>query len=100
MQPKKAQIILLLLIPLTLPRQRDSCGVTVEDEVRYHVDRDFVVFDDSKTHSAFNNTDNEERVVLLLDLLRPPGVPKGMSDARHTEELDQFIDEYNNTRLV
>ena len=93
-----ANHVLRCHLPLTLPRQRDSCGVTVENEVRYHVDRDFVVFDDSKTHSAFNNTDNEERVVLLLDLLRPPGVPKGVSDVRHTEELDQFIDEYNNTQ--
>jgi aspartyl/asparaginyl beta-hydroxylase (cupin superfamily) len=61
------------------------------------VTRDFVVFDDSKTHSAFNNTDSEERVVLLLDLMRPPGVPKGVSEAQHTEELDQLIDEYNST---
>ena len=77
-----------------MPQQRDSCGVVVEDEVRHHVDREFVVFDDSKTHSAFNNTDNEERIVLLLDLVRPLGVPRGVSEAQHTEELDRFIEDY------
>jgi aspartyl/asparaginyl beta-hydroxylase (cupin superfamily) len=34
------------------------------------------VFDDSKTHGAFNNSD-EERIVLIVDLIRPDHIPLG-----------------------
>ena len=52
-----------------------------------------MVFDDSKLHKAFNGC-TEERLVLIVDLLRPPGVPLGTADGEHTPELDAFIEAF------
>ena len=38
-------------------------------QTAYHVQDEIVVFDDSKTHGAFNKS-KEERIVLIVDILR------------------------------
>ena len=43
---------------------------------------------------AFNNTD-EIRTVLIIDFLRPEGVPLGRAKGGHTKELDSLIDLFN-----
>ena len=58
-----------------------------------HVEGEIMVFDDSKLHKAFNGC-TEERLVLIVDLLRPPGVPLGTADGEHTPELDAFIEAF------
>lgn len=50
-----------------------------------------MVFDDSKPHRAFNLSDEESRTVLIVDLLRPEGLPLGTATGSHTDELDQFV---------
>jgi aspartyl/asparaginyl beta-hydroxylase (cupin superfamily) len=51
------------------------------------------VFDDSKKHYAFNTTD-EERIVLIVDLMRPSHIPIGTAVGEHTPELDAFISRF------
>lgn len=69
----------------------ELCGTWVEGEIRSHRTRDFIVFDDSKVHKAFNLHPTDSRVVLILDLVRPDYVPSGVAVGGHTEDLDQFI---------
>ena len=35
---------------------------------------------------------DQDRVVLIVDILRPSWIPLGTAEGGHTEELDQFID--------
>lgn len=59
--------------------------------MRCHRERDFIVFDDSKVHKAFNLHPTESRIVLIMDLVRPKYVEAGVAVGGHTEELDKFI---------
>jgi len=83
-------------LPLFLPDQErfpESCGMWVEGDVQFHKLNDILVFDDSKLHKAFNASD-EERIILIFDIMRPESVPLGMASGGHTEQLDEFIAEY------
>ncbi|CAN0471269.1 unnamed protein product, partial [Discosporangium mesarthrocarpum] len=84
-----ANHVLRCHLPLVVPGER-SCGLWVDGEVRHHVEGEVLVFDDSKLHKAFNNSGGE-RLVLIVDILRPPGMPLGMAEGGHTPELDNFI---------
>jgi aspartyl/asparaginyl beta-hydroxylase (cupin superfamily) len=59
-------------------------------KVRHHEEDSILVFDDSKSHLAFNDS-SSERVVLIVDILRPPHVPPGVAVGGHTQELDKFV---------
>ena len=52
------------------------------------------MFDDSRKHYAFNTTDCE-RLVLIVDLLRPAHIPLGTAVGAHTPELDDFISRFH-----
>jgi hypothetical protein len=64
-----------------------------------HVVGDIIVFDDSKIHKAFNvpidPSDGEppliDRIVLIVDIVRPADLPLGGATGKHTQELDQLI---------
>lgn len=82
----------VLRVHLTLAAPKGPvCGTWVEGEVRCHRPRDFIVFDDSKVHKAFNLHPTEARVVLILDMARPPEMARGVAVGGHTAELDAFI---------
>ncbi len=49
------------------------------------------MFDDSKQHKAYNETD-ATRVVLIVDLARPADLPKGRASGGRTPELDNLIE--------
>ena len=83
--------ILRCHLGMIVPGDGTQCGTWVQGETRHHAERGVIVFDDSKLHNAFNDTD-EERVVLIVDIMRPPGVPKGRAKGGHTKELDGLID--------
>jgi aspartyl/asparaginyl beta-hydroxylase (cupin superfamily) len=82
--------ILRTHLGLIVPGDGAQCGTWVQGEVRHHAEREIIVFDDSLLHKAFNETE-EERVVLIVDVARPPGVPKGRAKGGHTKELDGLI---------
>jgi hypothetical protein len=66
------------------------CGTWVDGCVETHEMGRLLCFDDSKMHWAFNYG-ADERVVLIVDMVRPKDLPKGTAVGGHSEELDQFI---------
>jgi aspartyl/asparaginyl beta-hydroxylase (cupin superfamily) len=66
--------------------------MVVEDEIRHHATGEILVFDDSKTHSAFNNHASATRVILIVDIARPAGLPLGTATGDTTAELQSFIE--------
>lgn len=85
-----ANHVLRVHIPLIVP---SCCGTWVEGCIRIHQEGIVQVFDDSKVHRAFNYNSTDERVVLIIDLARPPALPLGTAVGGHTEELDDFIEQ-------
>ena len=75
----------------------DNCGMWVNGEIRYHREREWITFDDSKLHTAFNNS-NEERYILLIDLKRPEYVKTGNS--LRIDNYDELINEFINENIM
>jgi beta-hydroxylase len=69
----------------------ERCAVWCDGEVETHAGGQVLVFDDSKLHKAYNETDRT-RVVLIVDLARPPGVPPGRAVGDRTPELNNIIE--------
>lgn len=92
-----ANHVLRVHIPLQVPhgiRNDGLCGTWVDGCVESHAAGRIISFDDSKTHRAFNYSD-EERVVLIVDLARPEhDFPLGTATGGHTNELDSFIKQF------
>lgn len=55
----------------------------------------WLIFDDSLYHSASNNDLKQNRIVLILDIERPEGIPKGESEIVNSPELNNFVAEFN-----
>lgn len=73
------------------------CRIIVKDgdiEYRYQKGDQWLIFDDSLEHSADNNS-TEDRVVLILDIERPPHIKKGTSNVEFSPELESFLNEFN-----
>lgn len=87
-----ANHVLRVHIPLIVPRG-EVCGTWVDGCVETQDVGRIICFDDSKVHRAFNYSENEERIVLIIDLKRPDGLPQGTAIGGHTDELDAFIQE-------
>ena len=58
-----------------------------------YMNNEIVIFDDSKTHWAENNSD-EDRIILIIDIPRPYYVKPGNSDVEQTGELKELIKKY------
>eukprot|EP00924_Labyrinthula_sp_SR-Ha-C_P002192 snap_masked-scaffold_19-processed-gene-3.12-mRNA-1 protein AED:0.08 eAED:0.08 QI:0/-1/0/1/-1/1/1/0/302 len=79
---------------LIIPENSNNlCGMWVEGHIQCHKEQKLLTFDDSKWHKAFNATD-EDRIILLFDVLRPEDVPLGKAEAGHTDKLDGFIAQF------
>jgi len=93
-----ANYVLRCHLPLKVPETPvNCCGVWVEGHVKNHKVGDIIVFDDSRTHKAFNASPDQDRVVLIFDIIRPSHIPLGLAEAGHTEALDSFIDDFEET---
>jgi len=69
----------------------DGCTIGCAGQVVAIHEDDIVVFDDSKIHYAANRGDSP-RIVLILDIERPPYVKPGRSPIQDTPQLLQFIE--------
>ncbi len=83
-----ANAVLRLHIPLVVVPK--LCGTWVDGCMETHQVGRPILFDDSKIHRAFNYS-TESRIVLIVDLERPTGIPLGWATGGHSNELDQFI---------
>lgn len=80
----------------------NKCYVMVSDdninEKRYHSNDKWLIFDDSKIHMAENESNNE-RIVLILDIVRPKNIKKGESDVGDTKELLEIVNYFKNKNI-
>ena len=86
-------------VPIDIPMDDDGavgdlCSTWVDGCVVTHAPDRLIVFDDSKMHRAFHYSSQPARVVLILDLARPPYLPLGTDTGGHSEELDSFIAQF------
>lgn len=80
-------------IPIYIPDKK-TCGLSVCGNLKYHNSTEIICFDDSKIHNAFNFSSNE-RVVLIIDILRPIGIKKGNASLGKTKELNNIMELFN-----
>eukprot|EP00605_Chrysophyceae_sp_TOSAG23-4_P000299 GSChrysophyteH1.ASY1.ANO1.344.1 assembled CDS len=85
-----ANYVLRVHICLDIPTDKESCGLVVDGEVEHHKQGEILIFADSKSHKAFNNSE-EERIVLIVDILRPVDIPLGTCVGGHTSQLNGLI---------
>lgn len=81
---------------LVVPKSK--CKVFVigsGNDVMYQKEGKWIIFDDSLFHSASNEDETKDRIILLLDIERPKYIEKGISDIDNSPELNNFIDEFN-----
>lgn len=74
---------------LLIPNPHSSCGLRVENEVRSWREGQSLIFDDSYTHEAWNNSDSH-RVVLFVDFLRPLPFPMSLLNRFTVWQISQM----------
>jgi aspartyl/asparaginyl beta-hydroxylase (cupin superfamily) len=64
----------------------------VNGTIKFHKNNEFFTFDDSKLHTAFNNSKND-RFILLIDMKRPDFIKIGNSQRinNNDELIEGFI---------
>jgi beta-hydroxylase len=55
---------------LSVPPEKDACGIRVEGEVRHWQEGELLVFDETNRHEAWNDS-SQPRIVLFLQVMRP-----------------------------
>ena len=65
-----------------------NCGISVNNEIKIHKEKEWITFDDSKLHFTWNNS-NIDRYILVLDLTRPNYIITGNSQ-RIPDEKNLF----------
>jgi beta-hydroxylase len=68
----------------------NNCGLWVEGEIKYHIEKEWITFDDSKVHMAFNKS-NDERIVLIIDTVRPKFIQIGTAPEYISDGLKDYI---------
>lgn len=72
----------------------EGCYISVYDngkeERQYHEQFKWLIFDDSKQHYA-ENTSDDDRIVLIIDVERPPNIEIGKSDVGNSKELLEIV---------
>ena len=69
------------------------------EEIQFHKQFKWIIFDDSETHYA-GNLSNTDRIVLIIDINRPSSIKNGNSKMGDTSELLQIIDYYKKINLL
>ena len=77
---------------LRRPRRRGTCSLHVDNETHvYDQVGEWITFDDSKLHWAQNVDEEDDRIVLIVDMKRPPHIPRGQSTSPDSTELQEFV---------
>ena len=82
--------ILRCHLALTVP---GAAYIYCENDKQQHIPGKWIIFDDSKIHYA-DNLGNDDRIVLIVDIIRPNNVKKGISNIKDSDELITFIKEF------
>ena len=70
----------------------EQCAIWVNGEYKKLVSKNIIIFDSSKEHSIYNETDYPV-YILMIDIKRPDKIPNGVSDRDYTDEIYDFINE-------
>ena len=82
----------------------NQCYIFVKDSIndkeekKYHSKFEWIAFDDSKTHYAHNQS-NEDRIVLILDIYRPGNIEIGKSVIGDSKELMDIIEYFKQKNI-
>ena len=68
----------------------EKCGVWVEGEKKSIENCTWISFDESKYHSAFNQSESD-RIVLLIDVKKPTFIQTGKSQVTNPEYMNKYI---------
>jgi ornithine lipid ester-linked acyl 2-hydroxylase len=71
----------------------EDCACVCDNWVVKHKTGEWLVFDDSRMHSSYNFSDSF-RFILIIDMPRPPGIPKGTSNVKYGDNLMAFIQSF------
>ena len=71
----------------------DNCYISVNNEIKFHKQNEWIIFDDSKLHYAENKSNND-RIVLIVDIERPSHIKIGESTEEDSKELIDFIEQF------
>ena len=91
---KLSNYVLRCHFPVIVPKGDILCGVVCENDFQFYTKGEWMVFDDSKTHKAFNHS-NEDRVVLIVDIQRPSYIQLGRSEIEMSSQLNLFLDAFS-----
>lgn len=80
----------LIVPPKSCVKVLDKNG---EWKIKKHKKFEWIIFDDSKKHTA-ENLSNTERIILLVDIKRPDFVPIGNSKIEDTQELIDILKKF------
>jgi beta-hydroxylase len=78
-----------------IPENKSSVHV-IKDNREYkqnHKNNSWLIFDDSELHWSENNS-TQDRIILIVDVLRPNHIPLGTSDVEDTSELTELIQNF------
>jgi aspartyl/asparaginyl beta-hydroxylase (cupin superfamily) len=68
----------------------ETCGIWVNGETKKLISNSLVIFDSSKEHSIYNDTDYPI-YALMIDVQRPEKIPDGISQREYSDELYDFV---------
>ena len=68
--------------------RKDMCD---DEEIRMHRNNQWLLFDDSRYHYAYNPT-KRSRIILIIDVDRPSNIKTGSSEIGDTKELIQIVE--------
>lgn len=81
--------------PIILPLIDNVSYISVENDIKFHKYNNFILFDDSKEHFAHNCSTTQDRIVLIMDFIRPSKIPLGTSTVEDTTEYLEFMKDWN-----
>jgi hypothetical protein len=68
----------------------EKLGIWINGEIKKIKNNSLIIFDSSKEHSIYNNT-NMPVYALLIDIQRPKNISKGISTREYTDEVREFV---------
>lgn len=68
----------------------EKSGTVCDNWVRFYKNNEWIVLDVSRTHSVFN-LGNEDRYIIIIDMIRPKNIPLGTCKVEHDKRLINYL---------
>jgi hypothetical protein len=70
------------VLPIDIPGAKKS-GMWLDGESRLYRDMDWIIYDDSRTSTYYNNHKRCDLYLLVVDVTRPSNIPMGIAITNH-----------------